>query len=125
MKRSGFFGFSPQGRLQPDYYRVPYGDIAEQVLNDRITNHEILNTKPKAPSPSVVSKNLLGHHFKLQVRLSNLLLILIITFQLRSEMELVCCPVKYLHKRFGWSFIKNDVISTKPYRPTNYRCAYK
>jgi hypothetical protein len=60
-----------------------------------------------AQSPFIVGKNLHGHHLKLLTRRGDLLLVLIVTFQLRSEEEPICSPVEYLHKRFDWSFIKN------------------
>jgi hypothetical protein len=53
-----------------------------EFLNDPITNDEVLSSKPMAPSPSVVGKNLHDHHIKLQECIGNLLLILITTFQL-------------------------------------------
>jgi hypothetical protein len=48
----------------------------------------------------MVGKNLYGYRLELLACYSDLLLVLIITFQLRAEAEPVCSPVKYLHKRF-------------------------
>jgi hypothetical protein len=65
-----------------------------------MTNDEILSTNSMTPSPSMVGKNLHGHRLELLARYGDLLLVLIVTFQLRPEVKLVCSPVKYLHKRF-------------------------
>jgi hypothetical protein len=65
-----------------------------------MTNDEILSINSVTPSPSMVGKNLYGYRLELLACYSDLLLVLIITFQLRAEAEPVCSPVKYLHKRF-------------------------
>jgi hypothetical protein len=57
--------------------------------NDHITNDEILSTNTIAPSPSMVGKNLVGHHLELLASHGDLLLILFITFQLKPEAESV------------------------------------
>jgi hypothetical protein len=48
----------------------------------------------------------------LSSRDSNLLLVLIIIFQLRQKTEPKRSPIEYLHERFNQRFIKNDIIST-------------
>jgi hypothetical protein len=63
-------------------------------------NNEILSTNSMTPSLSMIGKNLHDHRLELLARYSDLLLVLIVTFQLRPEAEPVCSPVKYLHKRF-------------------------
>jgi hypothetical protein len=83
-----------------------------------MTNDKILSTNSIAPSPFIVGKNLHGHHLELLACHGDLLLVLVVTFQLRLEAEPVHFLIKYLHKRFDRGFIKNDIISTKQYHTT-------
>jgi hypothetical protein len=54
-----------------------------------LQNDEILIANPITPSPSMVGKNMHGHHLKLLTRDADKLLVLVITFPLRPEAEAV------------------------------------
>jgi hypothetical protein len=89
MLRLTFFTFLDNGyrvrlftseKLQPGYYNILKVPQQTKKLIDHNTDDEILSANLLAPSPSMVGKNLHGHHLELLVDRCNHLLVLLFTF---------------------------------------------
>ncbi|AQK71406.1 Serine/threonine-protein kinase CTR1 [Zea mays] len=72
----------------------------------------------------MLAENLHDDILHLQTRCLYQLFIIFSLLHLTLEAEPISSPVNYLHKCFHWRFIKNHIISTKPYCPTNRRCTH-
>jgi hypothetical protein len=88
-------------KLQLAYYNVLQNDSPEVKLE--MTNSlgdELLSANLIAKSLSMIDINMHGHHLQFLARRVYHLLVLIIPFQMRTEVEPVHSSIEYLHKRF-------------------------
>jgi hypothetical protein len=67
---------------------------------------EILNTNIMAKAQSIININLQCHHLHFSACQYDHLVVLIIPFQLRPEVELVCYLIEYLHKKLIRDLLK-------------------
>jgi hypothetical protein len=60
----------------------------------------------------MISEDLHDHRLQVLTGHRDCFFILVIPFQLKPESEPICPLVEYLHKNFGWGFVKYHIIST-------------